>query len=113
MLHQVVSRAFRPARPLSFGFPPCTIRCMSLFLQVTIVCILLSIPIPVRAQGPAIERRVTPAQQPDAPVKPDRATELGKYVDSCVKPLPLVACTDEIIRVDKVILEREKESQRS
>jgi hypothetical protein len=52
-------------------------------------------------------------QQSEAPVKSDRATDLAKYVQSCVKPPPLAACADEIIDVDKVILEREKEFQRS
>jgi len=43
-----------------------------------------------------------------APVVPNRAEMLADYVYWCGKPLDLSPCVDEIIRVDKEILYREK-----
>jgi hypothetical protein len=48
-----------------------------------------------------------------APAVPDRAEMLSKYEPWCGKPLTLSPCVDEIIRVDKEILSREKDAYRT
>ncbi len=48
-----------------------------------------------------------------APAAPDRAEKLANYQPWCGKPLGLSPCVDEIISVDKELLSREKEFQRT
>jgi hypothetical protein len=47
------------------------------------------------------------------PAVPDRAEMLAEYQPWCGKPLGLSPCVDEIIRVEKEILSREKEAYRT
>jgi hypothetical protein len=48
-----------------------------------------------------------------APAAPDRAEMLVEYQPWCGKSLGLSPCVDEIIRVEKEILSREKEAHRT
>lgn len=52
-------------------------------------------------------------QSGEAASSTERKINFSDYEPWCGKPLPLAPCSDEIIRVDKTILEREKESQRT
>lgn len=58
---------------------------------------------------------LVPIQLSQAQTAPasSRAEDLAKYEPWCGKPPTMPACVDEIIRVDKEILAREKETRRT
>jgi hypothetical protein len=76
--------------------------------RLSALVILLGSLQPGQAQTILPREQVQPV-----PAASDRAEDLANYEPWCGKPLVLSPCVDEIIRVDKEILSREKHAQRT
>ncbi len=75
--------------------------------------VLALIVLGISAQQSQAQAAHPQEKTPPAPIMSGRAEMLTKYKPWCGKPLALPSCVDEIIRVEKEILSREKEAHRT